>query len=240
MLSDKFKKDNGPVLDEKTADQMLENIFSACEVEPNSIPLTVLTSYSNYRRERFLLQRILLIIIMVFFCIVPLLFITPDIKLTSTDNHAQNKPSYELVVNSFIAVSRVTATIEGSNVPVYATADRTYSVEPTRNGTMTVTVTLKNKQMTTVTCEVTGADTETPVVVSNHYAEDMISLYLSDTGSGVDYEKIKAIDLDGKEVSPYSYDENEDVVVFAYPEKSLNIYIPDKTGNTLQLILTVK
>ena len=81
MLTDKFKKTRGPELDESTASQMLENIFDACEVEPNTVPLSVLKSYSNYRRERFLLQKVLLVIILLFFCMVPLLFIAPNMQL---------------------------------------------------------------------------------------------------------------------------------------------------------------
>lgn len=240
MLTENLKKPKGPELDEKTASQMLANIFDACEVEPNSIPLTVLTSYSNYRRERFLLQRIVLIIIMLFFCLVPLLFIAPDIQLNLKEEGIKNKPAYELVVDTFIPVSRITATINGSNIPVYEVADRTYSIEPTLNGTMTVTVTLKNRQFSSVTCEVDGVDTDSPVVISDKMADDQIYLYLSDPDSGIDYENISAMDIEGKEVKAAFYDEEGNYIVFDYPDKSLNIYIPDKMGNTLHLILTVK
>lgn len=240
MLTENLKKPKGPELDEKTASQMLANIFDACEVEPNSIPLTVLTSYSNYRRERFLLQRIVLIIIMLFFCLVPLLFIAPDIQLNLKEEGSRNKPAYELVVDTFIPVSRITATINGSNIPVYEVADRTYSIEPTLNGTMTVTVTLKNRQFSSVTCEVDGVDTDSPVVISDKMADNQIYLYLSDPDSGIDYENISAMDIEGKEVKAAFYDEEGNYIVFDYPDKSLNIYIPDKMGNTLHLILTVK
>lgn len=240
MLLDKFKKDNGPALDEKTAGQMLENIFDACEVEPNSVPLSVLTSYSNYRRERFLLQRILLGVIMLCFCLVPLLFIAPDIELNPLDSGVKGKPSYELTVNSLIPVSRVTATLDGKYVPVYEVGDKTYSVEPVSNGTMTVTVTLKNRQFSSESFNVTGVDTSSPIVLSDRLEGNQVYLYMSDLDSGVDYESISAMDIDGKEVLPAFYDESENYVVFDYPEKSLNIYISDKVGNTLQLILTVK
>lgn len=240
MFINKFKKPKGPELDEKTASQMLGNIFDACEVEPNSVPLTVLTSYSNYRRERFLLQRILLVVILLFFCLTPLLFIPPDIQLSLREDSSANKPAYELYVNTFIPISRITATIDGRNVSVYETADRTYSIEPTVNGTMTVTVTLKNKQYASTICEVTGVDTDSPVVVSDKMSGDQIYIYLSDPGSGIDYENITAVDMDGKDVAFASYDEDGDYVVFDYPETSLNVYIPDNAGNTLHLILTVK
>ena len=44
-------------LPQATAEQILSNVFSACSREPNSIPLEALTSYSNYRKERYALQR---------------------------------------------------------------------------------------------------------------------------------------------------------------------------------------
>lgn len=240
MLTNKLKKTKVPELDEKTASQMLENIFNACEVEPNTVPLPVLTSYSNYRRERFLLQKVLLVIILLFFCLVPLLFIAPDMKLNLKDQGTGGKPAYELVVDTFIPVSRITANIGGSNIPVYEVSDKTYSIEPTLNGTMTVTVTLKNRQFASITCEVSGVDTTSPVVLSDKQVGDQIYLYLSDPDSGVDYDNISALDIDGKEVEPVSFDEEGNYIIFDYPEKSLNIYVPDKAGNTLHLILTIR
>lgn len=240
MIPDKFKSPKGPELDEKTASQMLENIFDACEVEPNSVPLSVLTSYSNYRRERFLLQRILLVFIMLFFLLVPLLFVTPDIKLKLRENTSDGKPVYQLNVDTFIPVSRISADMGGKSVPVYEIADGTYSIAPTRNGTLRVTATLINKQYTTVICKVTGVDIDTPVVTDNKLVGNQIYLYLSDTGCGVDYKNIIAKDIDGRKVEPLSYDPDSGYVIFDYPEKSLNTFIPDKAGNTLHLILTVK
>lgn len=241
MSKNKLKKTDSPELDEKVASQMLENIFDACNVEPNSVPLSVLISYSNYRRERFLLQRGLLILIMLFFCLFPLLFITPDISLKLRSDEFKSRPVYELTLDTPLPmpVSRITAVVDGSNVPVYETADRTYSVEPNLNGTMTVTVTLKNKQYTSTVIEVSGVDTESPTVLSDEKDDEYIYLYLSDPETGVDYENISGIDLEGNKVEPASYDEKKDLVIINYPKTTLNLYIPDKAGNKLHLILTV-
>ena len=51
-----FKKKTAPALSEALADRMLENIFNACQTEPNTIPLKTLISYTRYRRERFSLS----------------------------------------------------------------------------------------------------------------------------------------------------------------------------------------
>ena len=55
-----FNKEKNMQLDPQVASQMLSNIFDACDIEQNSVPLEVLTSYSNYRKERFLFQKFVL------------------------------------------------------------------------------------------------------------------------------------------------------------------------------------
>ena len=124
-MSDEFKKTDIPALDDQIAKQMLENIFEACDMESNTIPLEVLTSYSNYRRERFALQRLVLIIIMVLFFLLPVLFIAPTLSIQELPTAVSADPVYELrVTSAFPPVSRVTATIDGRNIPVYETGTR--------------------------------------------------------------------------------------------------------------------
>ena len=81
-----IKNSGGPVLDQKVADQMLSNIFEACHVQPNSIPLEVLTSYSNYRKERFAFQKFTLMLIIILFCMLPFLHI-PFVKRILQDEY---------------------------------------------------------------------------------------------------------------------------------------------------------
>lgn len=76
-----FKKKTAPALSEALADRMLENIFDACQAEPNTIPLKTLISYTRYRRERFSFQKILLVVILLLFCLLPLLFLYPGVSL---------------------------------------------------------------------------------------------------------------------------------------------------------------
>ena len=97
-MSDEYKKTDIPALDDQIAKQMLENIFEACDMESNKIPLEVLTSYSNYRRERFALQRLVLVVIMVLFFLLPVLFIAPKISIREFPTTISADPVYELHV----------------------------------------------------------------------------------------------------------------------------------------------
>ncbi|NLD20552.1 MAG: hypothetical protein GX663_09995 [Clostridiales bacterium] len=240
MILDKFKKKkNEELLNSDLAGQMLQNVFDVCEVEPNSVPLDVLESYSNYRKDRFSLQRLILIIIMVLFIAVPLLFVAP--KMTTKDKTTNiSAPVYQMSVESILPIKSVTAVIDGANVPVYETEANVYSVEPTVGGAMTITVTSFNHQVATKTINVSTIDRQPPAVASDQTKDGVIYLHLEDKGSGVDYANIYGIDEAGDEILPVDYSETQGYVAFDYPSSSLNLYIPDKSENVLRLILTVR
>lgn len=236
-----LKKSSVPQLDFETASKILEQAFEANQMETNTIPLEVLASYSNYRRERFTLQRTVLVIIMVLFLLLPLLFVPSSFTISENETLGQNyNPIYRLEVDSFMLVERVNASIDGYNIPVYEMDAHVYSIEPSRNGQMEVTVTLVNRQTKTQSVEVTAVDREVPVATSCSKEGNLIYLYLSDSGSGVDFSAIDAIDLNGQEVEPVSIDEASGCIVFSDESETLNVYVPDLAGNRLQLILSIR
>lgn len=238
-MKDNKQPSEPPVLDTDTAGQMLDNILTACDVEPNTVPLSVLSSYSNYRKERYLFQKVILILIILLFCLLPLFFIAPEFSVSDTTKKI-NQPSFGIQVESLLPVERIEAKINDSSLPVYETGEKSYSVEPTQNGTLEVKVTLKNRQSVTKTFEVTTVDLTPPQIVSDKTEFEHIYIYLKDDLSGIDYENITATDINGTAVSPLSYDQTSNCVVFDYPDSTLNLAIPDKAGNVLQVILTIK
>lgn len=239
MFSHKSKK-NQPQLNDETAAVMLENIFDACDKEPNSVPLSVLMSYSNYRKERFILQKILLIAVFLLFLLIPFLFVPPVFSVETVASSGQYDPVYEVTVStSLIPVDRVTATLGGHNVPVYETANHVYQIEPAANGELVVTVALANHQTNQQSFVISDVDTKAPVLLSNQQEGDTIVLLAEDADSGIDYSGIYALTTEGKKVLPLSVDEQTGKIVFTYPEEELNIYIPDKAENVLHLILSV-
>ncbi len=235
-----FKKSSMPQLDPETASRILEQTFEANEMEKNTIPLEVLASYSNYRRERFSLQRMLLIVIMLLFVLLPLLFIPASFTIGEDPTAGRDyNPVYALQVDSFMLVDRVNATIDGYNIPIYEVDSHVYSIEPSRNGRMAVTVTLANRQSRTQYIDVTTVDREIPIATSCVKEDDLIYLYLSDDHSGVDFSALQAFDLNGNEIIPVSIDTASGCVTFFGVEDMLNIYVPDLAGNRLQLILSI-
>lgn len=236
-----FHKSSAPQLDLETANQILKQTFEANQMKNNSIPLEVLASYSRYRRDRFTLQRTILVMIMVLLLLLPLLFVPSSFTVKEDHTLTRNyNPVYKLHVDSFMPVQRINVSINGHNIPAYEIDTHVYSIEPSQNGQMEVTVTLINKQNTTQYIDVTTVDRELPIATSCTKRGDFMYLYLSDNESGVDFQSIKTTDLNGQEVMPASIEEITGCVVFPVVESALNVYVSDLAGNQLQLILSIK
>ncbi len=229
-----------PELDRETAHKILLNALEANNMDANKIPLEVLASYSNYRRERFTLQRVIIIIVLVAFMLMPLLFIAPTCTVEQVEDVGRGRPAFHVQVDTFLPIQRVTATINGVNMPVYEVGENLYSVQPTINGEMEIAVTLLNDQSCVMTQRVKTVDTASPVLVKDGYADGKLNLYVMDEGLGIDYESVHALNAKGEMIRPVSFSEEEGLVSFAYPEDTINIYIADKVGNTLQLAVMLQ
>ena len=230
-----------PKLTTDQASQMLQNIYEVCQIEPNTVPLSTLEEYSNYRAERFTFKKLVLIIIMLGFLAIPFLFLAPEMTVTSKPVN-NTSPRYEIAVHSLLPIKSVTASLDGTNIPVYETDNHIYSVDPTKSGTITVTATTVNKQINTITkdVKVIQKDTTPPSLVKSATIDSSVYLYIKDEDSGIDYSSIYGQDANGNRIEPRSYNSKDGYVVFGYPESKTKLYVSDKDGNTLQLTLSAQ
>ncbi|MBQ0078451.1 MAG: hypothetical protein KBS66_00985 [Eubacterium sp.] len=229
-----------PTLTVQQADQMLSNIFDICNVPPNTVPLETLESYSNYRAERFTFKRFLIGIIIAIFLLIPFLFITPSMTVENVSAPG-DAPKYQVTVNSMLPVTSVTATIDDSNVPVFETGDNVYTIEPASSGNLVITANSVNKQYYQLQVDVFADrhDKEAPKLIRNEVSDGQVYMYLSDNESGIDYSSAYGLYNNGDRVDPVTFNSSENYLVFDYPKEDLNIYISDKDGNVLQLVVTV-
>ena len=234
------KKKDEVTLSPDAASQMLSNVFEACDYEANRVPLEVLQSYSNYRRERHLLQKGIIVVVALLFAMLPLLFVTPKVSANWVEGSQPGSPIYEVVADSFLPVESVRARMGAQEMDVYQVSENTYRVRPIQNGTLVITVTLTNKQSTETRVEVDGVDVTPPQLLGSSLVGDELEIFLSDDSGELDFASIYAVDADGNTVYPLRYDEERMSVTFAYPDAYLNMFISDKCRNTLQLVLTIQ
>ena len=214
--------------------EILDAVFLRSGEEGNTVPMETISSYAVYRKERFTLQRLILAMALLVFMMLPLLFVLPSYTVSIEDSGSRGLPVYTVNVNSFLPVGRVLASIKGHALPVYEAGAKEFTVEPTRNGRLDVVVELINNQSVGTKYDVTSVDAEGPALVESENFDDGFVLRVSDAGIGVDYREIYAVSASGEVYYPVTANE-EDGVIFTYPDEAWDIYIPDHIGNTLHL-----
>lgn len=230
-----MKKKQDIQLDPAIADQMLSNIFDICEYEGNTVPLQVLSSYSNFRKEKNYLQRGIVLVFLILLLLAPVLFVTPTITVEKTGEF-QQRPAVWVSYQNLLPIHEIYAGMDDHPVPVQETKRGSFLIFPDRNGELQVKITLVNGQSGTETITVENADLMPPKLVKSQRADHELTIFLSDDSGELDFEACYAKTEQGKIIRPLRYSEEDMCLTFAETEQTLNIYVQDQGGNVLQLI----
>ena len=214
--------------------EILDKVFVSLGKDPNDLPMETLSSYAVYRKERFTFQRAVIAMALFVFLMLPLLFILPGYSVIVDEKGERGLPVYTVDVSSILPVGKVIASIREHELPVYEAGSKEYTVEPTRNGMLNISVELVNRQSVKSSHEVTAVDDKAPELISSDTVGDTLVIKVKDSGIGVDYREIYAVGKSGKVYRPTSGDDKNGAIV-DYPNEPWDLYVPDHIGNTLHL-----
>lgn len=220
-----------PELDTQTANQLLNNVFKACDMEPSSIPVEVLESWGNYRKPPFDFGRTISYGFVVLMVLLPLQFFHPTVSAKRINLESTSDAVYDISVKTLLPVTGVSAELNGKPVSLQQKGKHDYTTTLTENGTLTVTAVALNGQKTTQTYEVTHLDMDKPAFIQSYTQGDLVYLVVRDTYSGIDYENISGM-------TPQSIDEDTGTIAFTIPDEPQTVTIPDKAGNELMLLIS--
>ena len=220
-----------PKLDAQTANQLLSNVFEACDMEPSSIPVEVLESWGNYKKPAFDLGKFISYTFIVLLILLPLLFFHPNISAKRVNVDSTTDAVYNITVQTLLPVNNVSASLDGEPIALINEGSKEYTTTLKKNGTLTITATTFNGQKTTRTYEVTHLDTDKPQFIQSYTKDNQVYLVVQDTYSGINYSGITGM-------TPVSYDESTGTIVFQIPDSPQTVTIPDNAGNELTLLIS--
>ena len=236
-MTNKINDNNIPELSIEDMSQILDRVFEACQMEPVRVPLESVVSYTKYRMERFSIQKTVALIAFVLFLLVPALFIAPRFSIAGADS-PNGAETVQIRLDNLAPVRSITAVIDDVSMPVHDEGNHIYTVQPAKNGTMHITVTLFNGQQNTQEYNVMGADNTAPVLTDYSVNDDKLTLIVDDgDGLGINFEGVCA-ETSNDTIEPVSYDSDTGEIVFALPEGDIIVVIPDMAGNILQLTIS--
>ena len=220
-----------PTLDAQTANQLLNNVFTACDMTPSVIPVETLESWGNYKKPSFNLGRFIAYVFTILLVLLPLMFFRPTIIAERTDVNSTSDAVYDIHIKTLLPVSSVTAELDGIPVALSEASSREYIAKLTDNGSMTITVRSFNGQIATRTYKVSHLDTEKPSLIRSYSQNGLVYLEVLDAYSGINYDNITGL-------TPESYDISTGTIVFKIPDAPTTVTIPDNAGNELTLLLS--
>lgn len=226
-------------LNNDAADQILANVFEFCDQQPNSTSLEQIKAQKKQRRLLTALCWILGILLVLAVLILPVVLANPKVEVSWLEGTPAGSPVLQISTSGLIPVDSITARIDDTEQKVHEVAEQLYYLYPDRNGRLTLTVTLGNRKTTEAEVEVVGVDHVPPQMVGSQLLDGELEIHFHDEDSAIDYDSIYAMDMNGVKILPLSCNKGNMSATFAFPDNSLNIFVSDTCGNTLQLVLTV-
>ena len=220
-----------PALDTQTANQLLNNVFTACDMTPSVIPVEVLESWGNYKKPAFSIGRLISYIFVIILILTPLMFLKPTIIAERTNVTATSDAIYDIHLKTLLPIRSVRASLNDEPVALTESSIHEYTARLTDNGTFTITVVSFNGQTATRKYTVSHLDKDKPELTDSYSKDGYVYLELIDTYSGINYEGITGLPVE-------SYDSSTGTVVFRIPDTPSTVTIPDNAGNELTLLLS--
>lgn len=187
------------------------------------------------RSER---KTLLLFYILPFFVVNGIIFYLatakPKYHLEMGETHDYISTTVTLTIDSYLPTRNLSLSLNGETLTPEKKDRKTYTVAITQNGT--VEASLENfNGMSVVQFENISILDDTPPKIANYKVEDdILTVQLSDSQSGIDFNSIYAIDSVGTHLTPASVDKFKSEVTFELDKHGLTMYVSDLCGNQVE------
>lgn len=164
---------------------------------------------------------------------------SPKITVNIKDTTDYVSSTAEFEVKCLLPVKELMATIDSEPVE-YEKSGKVYTAQVAKNGTFYVEATCLNGMRGVGYADVSLLDDMPPVIneQSCHIEEGILTFTVSDTQSGVDWDSIKAVTGDGREIRPSSIDRDTGKVAIEMLLDKMEISIADLVGNERSASIT--
>lgn len=201
-------------------------------------------TYSNSRSKRTAhstspgFKTILLVYVLPFLLINGLIFffvtVKPKYTVTVGETTDYTTTSMTLKIKSILPTRNLSVALNGEPLELEETDKKTYTAPITVNGTIEVYLESFNG-MAVITYEHVNILDDEPPIIDDYSVEDgILTITLSDSQSGIDFNSIHAINSAGEIIQPLSMDKLNYTASFPADPNGLTLYVSDISGHTTE------
>lgn len=162
----------------------------------------------------------------------------PRLSLTVADSADFISTEVTLKIKSWFPTKSVTMTIDGEPVKLTKGKGRTYSVTVYKNGSIDARVTNLNGMPGMITGHINVLDENAPTFKDSKLEDGILTVTLSDSQSGVDFDSIYALNSSGERIEATMKNPEINAKSFVMDPAGTQVYAKDKVGNEVHQAFT--
>lgn len=163
----------------------------------------------------------------------------PKMSITINDTPNYVTTTATISIDSFFPTKSIEIYMDQEPIVFTKESSRTYLAVIENNGVLESTVTNLNGMATTVFETINILDDIPPTLENVGIDEDdsdqnIVTISVTDSQSGVNYDSIYGVDVDGTRIEPINIDKSGSTVSFSMDTTSLSVFVQDNAGNESQ------
>ncbi len=162
----------------------------------------------------------------------------PSLKVTVADTKDYLSTEIQVEIHSFLPTADLTLTMDGEPVELTKIKNRSYSALVNKNGSVEATVKNFNGMTATAFEQVNVLDELPPSVENASVIDGILTLTITDSQAGVDFDSIRASDSSGESVEPLSVNRDTNTLSYKMETDSIQIVARDRAGNKSSSTIT--
>lgn len=187
-------------------------------------------------------RQILLFHVLPFILFNGLLFYTVTVRpaLTCTVGDTNDYLSTQVYVNidSPFPTKELTVTMDGEPLELVKDKNRRYTATVYKNGSIEASVTNFNGMSATVFEQVNVLDDNPPTIEHASIVDGILSLTITDSQAGVDFDSVYALNQAGERIEPLTVNRDTGVLTYKMNSGSISVISLDRAGNEAHSTIT--
>lgn len=163
----------------------------------------------------------------IFFCATT----RPKVEIVTADTNDYLSTDVTVTIKSWFPTKDIQFSMTGEELKAEKGKNRTYTMTVSKNGTIEVSVTNLNGMNTTEFEHVNVLDDIPPNIENTNIADGIVTLTVTDSQSGVNFDSIYAENSSGERLAPLTVDRSTATLSFEMDPAGLHVYAQDKAGN---------
>ena len=164
---------------------------------------------------------------LILFCVIA----KPSMTISVADTNDYLSTEVTVTVTSRFPSGEPTATLDGEPLELVKGKKRTYTTTVYKNGSIEVNVKNINGMTSAAFEHVNVLDDNPPALENTSVTDGVLTLTVTDSQSGVNFDSIYALNSGNERVDPLTVNRSTNTVSYEMEQSGLQVYAMDRAGN---------